>query len=149
MSAPTQFLPGIFVGDQFTANNPKFFNDNNIVRVVNCTKDLPFYFPSKAEYFRIPVDDSPDEITNNIMAAYLVRAVQFVLEISPRPGKAVLIHCHMGVSRSCTVAAAVLRTCCVPTIKSALSTLRSKRDMAFFRGMHVNFAKALYKTFPI
>lgn len=147
MTEPTEFLPGIFVGDQFTAANANFFISNNIVRVVNCTPTLPFYFPNQAQYFRIPLDDSSDKVNNNIMSAYMLPAVRFILEIQPSRQRGVLIHCHAGISRSCTIATAVLRYCCIPTIKGALEDLMKKRDIAFFRGMYINFEKSLYRVF--
>jgi len=148
MTEPTEFLPGIFVGDKFIASDENFFKENNIVRVVNCTSTLPFSFPSRAQYFRIPIEDSSDEINNNLMAAYLIPAIKFVMEVQPRKGRGVLIHCQAGISRSCTVAVGVLRACCCSTIKQAMETLMMKRDIAFFRGMYVNFEKALYRVFP-
>jgi len=147
MTQPTEFLTGIFVGDQFTAANAQFFRDNNIVRVVNCTKTLPFYYNQSAQYFRVPVDDSSDDQNNEIMARHMLPAIRFVLEIQPSASRGVLIHCHAGVSRSCTVAAAVIRYCCAQTIPIAINMLISKRDFAFFRGMYVNFSKALYQVF--
>src|SRR6478752_8114759 len=79
MTEPTEFLPGVYVGDQLAAKNPDFFRQNNIVRVVNCTSTLPFHFKG-VEYFRVPVDDYPDEINNNIMAAYLIPAIKFIVK---------------------------------------------------------------------
>lgn len=147
MTEPTEILPGIYVGDQWVAEDENFFKDKNIVRVINCTATLPFYFPSRAQYFRIPIDDSPDEMSNNIMAAYLLPAVKFALMTPPSKGKGVLIHCHAGVSRSCTVAVAILRVCCTKTVRDAMNILMLKRDVAFFRGLHVNFERALYSVF--
>jgi protein tyrosine phosphatase len=148
MTQPTEFLPGIFVGDQWTAANEIFFKDNNIKKVVNCTSTLPFYFPLFAKYVRIPVDDAADEVSNNMMAAYIPSVIDFIL--TPLPSKAtggVLIHCQAGVSRSCTVAVAVLRYCCSKTIKEAVNILRMKRDIAFFWGFYMNFERALYNVF--
>lgn len=149
MSEPTEILPGVFVGDQFTAANADFFNRNRIVRVVNCTPTIPFYFPNKARYMRIPIDDSSDDLNNHIMASYMLPAIRFVLEIEPSPNRGVLIHCHAGISRSCTIAVAVLRFCCAPSIDKAIKTLVSKRRIAFFNGMYYNFSKALYLVFSI
>lgn len=149
MTQPTEFLPGIFVGDHLTASDPDFFRRQNIVRVVNCTNSIPCYFPN-VDYFRIPVDDAGDDVNNNVMAAYIPAAIKFVLK-PPLPGKrsGVLIHCQAGVSRSCTVAVAVLRWCCQPTIRDAITTLLAKRDIAFVNGRYFNFEKALLQVFRV
>jgi len=143
----TEFLPGVFVGDYFVANDEVFFRKNNIVRVVNCTENIPFFFPHLAQYFRIPIDDSTSHLDNNVMAAYMPSAIRFITEIRPSKERGVLIHCQAGMSRSCTVAVGLLRQCCHPTIKGAIQALVEKRDIAFFRGRYVNFEKALYKVF--
>ena len=143
----TEFLPGVFVGDQFIASDEVFFRKNNIVRVINCTETLPFYFPHLAQYFRIPIDDSPNEADNNVMAAYLPSALRFITEARPNQERGVLIHCHAGMSRSCTVAAGLLRQCCYSTIPHAIKALVEKREIAFFKGRYVNFEKALYRVF--
>lgn len=147
MTEPTEILPGIFVGNQWTASDAQFFGEKSIRRVVNCTNTVPFYFTDKATYFRIPVDDSNNEIDNNKMAAYLLPAIRFILEIQPNSNRGVLIHCQAGVSRSCTVAAAVLRFCCIPTIPLAIEEVIRKRSVAFFRGMYFNFSPALHSVF--
>jgi dual specificity phosphatase 12 len=143
---PTEFLPGVYVGDQLVASNPDFFRDKNIIKVVNCTNTLPCYFPN-IEYFRIPVDDASDEVNNNIMAAHIIPAIKFILKETPSKNAGVLIHCHAGVSRSCTVATALLRYCCVPTLRHAVSILVEKRKIAFMNGRYINFQHALLQIF--
>lgn len=146
MTEPSEILPGVYIGDQMTANNPDFFRDRNIRRVVNCTPTLPFYFPH-VEYFRVPVDDSSDQANNNVMAAYLPAAVKFILESKPDRWRGVLIHCHAGVSRSCTVGLALLRTCCATNLTDAFRLLLQKRPIAFMNGRYVNFRNALIKVY--
>lgn len=171
MSKPTEILPGVFIGDQFTAKNFEFFVKNNIIRVVNCTADIPLHFPW-VQYMRIPVNDTSENINNEIMAKSIPKAVQFILEIvkenqvqkeKSRPNvmntfnslydttdyirKGVLIHCAAGISRSCTIGAAVIRSCCATSIDNALAMVLAKRPIAFFNGTFVNFNKALVETF--
>jgi len=149
MTSPTEFLPGIFVGDQFAAKNPRFFQEANIKKVVNCTPDVPFYFEnSNVQYKRISLGDSPDEINNNIMETNLLSAVKFVLDGHKFDRKnGVLIHCHVGISRSCTVAVAVIRMCCAQSIPQAVAMLLTRRPIAFYNGTRLNFSKALYNVF--
>lgn len=146
MSEPTEIIPGVFVGDQFTAKDQLFFKKNNITRVVNCTPDVPFYFPG-VRYYRIPIGDSSHFDDNDIMARNLPVAVGFIMEAQPGKYRGVLIHCHVGVSRSCTVAVALLRTCFTNTIDEAIKIVVSKRPVAFFNGNHFNFMKALKQVY--
>lgn len=147
MAEPSQILTGVFVGNQYTAADPAFFNLHKITHVVNCTGSVPAFFEGRVKYFRIPVDDASDEVNNNIMAAYMLPAVKFIMDSKPSANNGVLIHCQAGISRSCTIAAALLRFCCVPTVKDAITTVMLRRDIAFFGGRYVNFSKALYKVY--
>lgn len=143
----SEIMPGVYVGDRFVANDEQFFRRRNIVRVVNCTEVVPFYFPQLARYFRVPVDDSSGDADNNVMAAYMLPAIRFIMEGRPSGERGVLIHCQAGVSRSCTVAVGLLRFCCFPTIAHAIRALVDRRNVAFFGGRYLNFEKALYKVF--
>lgn len=146
MSFPTEIIPGVFVGDMFTASNLKFFQDNKIYKVVNCTPDIPFHFPW-VKYHRISLLDSSNKINNDIMAAHIPLTIQFILQDKPSRDSGVLIHCHAGISRSCTVAVGLLRTCCATSLPQATAMLLSKRPQAFFNGTVMNFQQALISVF--
>ena len=148
MSNATEIIPGVFVGNQFTAADKAFFINNNIRRVVNCTPDLPFYFESAGvQYYRIPLNDLSDDVNNGIMKNHLLPVIHFIYGGRPSRESGVLIHCHAGVSRSCTVAVALLRVCCAESISQAIGLLIAKRRIAFFNGARLNFRNALYWTF--
>lgn len=146
---PTEIAPHVWVGDEDTARDFGFFVHHRILRVINCTPDVPFYFSKWCKYIRIPVGDSKAKSQNAIMAASIPMAVDFISSPVPSKHNAVLIHCHVGVSRSCTVAAAYLRACCAVSIPRALSMVVERRPVAFFKGKHVNFKDALYANFEI
>ncbi len=96
---------------------------------------------------RIPVADSDTKESNDIMAMMLPYAIQFILRPRPTVNDAVLIHCHAGVSRSCTVAVAVLRVCCAKSLRHAIGLCVGRRPVAFFGGTVLNFWRALETTF--
>ena len=145
-SVPTEVAKNVWIGDMVVAKDFRFFVNKHIKRVVNCTPDVPCYF-DWCDYVRIPVGDSSSKSQNEIMKKYIPIAVKFIMDNPPSDDNAVLIHCHVGVSRSCTIAAALLRACCADTIPQALSMVVSKRPVAFFNGSSVNFKKALYDNF--
>lgn len=143
----SEIIPGVYVGNQYTAYDQQFFIDNNIKKVVNCTPSVPCYFPW-VKYMRISVNDVSTTENNVIMAHYLKKAVEFIMN-NEKPSKTngVLIHCHAGISRSCTVATALLRSCCSKDIPHAIAMLLSKRSVAFMNGTRINFMNALYSVY--
>lgn len=145
--AISEILPGVYVGDANAARDPSVFLTKRITRVVNCTPDLPFSFPDQAQYMRIPVADADTEQSNRIMTALLPEAIRFILYPRPSVEQGVLIHCHAGVSRSCTVAVAVLRVCCASSLRQAISLCVARRPVAFFNGTMLNFWRTLETTF--
>lgn len=143
----SEILPGVYVGNASTARDAQFFRDKRIGKVVNCTPDLPFYFP-QLKCMRIPVYDTDDVTNSRIMTQALPLAVSFILnDPVPTVDRGVLIHCHAGVSRSCTVAVAVLRVCCARSLRHAISLCLSRRSIAFFGGTVINFWRALETVF--
>jgi dual specificity phosphatase 12 len=142
MSNVSEIIDGVYVGNMYTAKDAAFFRDKNIRRVVNCTPDVPFYF-SHVTYMRIKIDDSPDVVNNEIMKNAIPYALDFIMKESPGKDNGVLIHCHAGVSRSCTIAVALLRVCCATSLDMATAMLLAKRPIAFFNGTFINFKKAL------
>lgn len=146
MTSPTEIIKGVFIGDQYTSADFEFFLKNHITRVVNCTPDVLNKFPW-VKYYRIPLGDSPGKIDNEIMLNNLSNAIKFVLSEPLQDNDKVLIHCHAGVSRSCTVAVAVLRICCADSLQQAIAMVIAKRPIAFYNGTRMNFRQALHDYF--
>lgn len=140
---PTEIIKGIYVGNYFTSKDAAFFQDKRIGIVINCTKDLPFHFDTTN--YRIPVNDSNSEEDNLVMAYAIPDVLRIVRDNSGYTN--ILIHCQAGVSRSCTVAAAILRACCCQSIPQAIALVVAKRPIAFFSGKYVNFRSALIQAF--
>lgn len=138
----TEFLPGFFIGDFHNATDPIFLRMHNIRKVVNCTKDLPFYTDMTQNY-RIAINDT-DSIQDNEILYMNIRPV---LEFIFNGGGPVLIHCRAGISRSSSLCIAILRVCCFKKIPDAIHFLLQKRPQAFFEGRVFNFKRALYQYF--
>ena len=144
---PTQIAKGLWVGDMNAAKDAQFLKSNNIKRIINCTPDVPFYYPDVIRYMRIPLGDSRSYIDNETMKSHLSEAINFIKFPEPSSTNAVLVHCHVGVSRSCTVIAAYLRSTLAQSVPHAVALVLAKRPAAFFNGKHLNFKKALTEYF--
>ena len=140
-------LAGLFVGNMASAKDGSFLMRNNIKRIVNCTPDVPFYYPDAIKYIRLPLDDRADAENNALMAQLLPTALDFISNPAPSAENAVLIHCHMGVSRSCSVTAAYLRAGYYDCLCKAFAHVQKYRPSAFFFGRSFNFYDALRRIF--
>lgn len=100
LSAPeaTEVLPWLFVGGEEAAKDEQQLLRKGVTGIVNTVAfDLPAYYPNLFHYCRLCLQDSPDEPIFSLIP--LVNA--FVEEERKRGGR-VFIHCHQGVSRSCS-----------------------------------------------
>lgn len=77
--------------------------EQGVAGIVNCMHNYPCVHEGIVEYSRVPVDDLPQE---NILP-YLEGAARFINR-HVQVGRAVLVHCEMGRSRSSTVVIAYL-----------------------------------------
>ena len=134
-------VPYVWISDLETALDDNFIRQNNIKTVINVTEHAPFINP-QIKQFRIPIQDVADE--NDILLGYLPMAVS-IIEDSVKDKQNVLVHCHQGISRSCSVVASYLmkQNGCEYTVDDAVHQIRRRRKQAFIWGVH--FRKALEK----
>jgi protein-tyrosine phosphatase len=146
MFGASEFASGLlFVGDSNVARDLDFLKKNKITLIVNMTTNVRNYFPEQYEYINLPVEDHPDAVYNKVMAHHLRRVVPIIMNRIMH-NEAVLIHCWAGVSRSCTVLAAVLRACCYSTLDECFRVILAKRPSAFYGGLHFYFMPALIEV---
>jgi imidazolonepropionase-like amidohydrolase len=117
----------IFVGSEATAQNAKFMRNNDIGLIVNCSRDIPFFF-ADIDGIRLPIHDHPSE-----RATFLknIRAVCAKVDAAVTRGISVLIHCAAGISRSASCCAAYLILYCAMTPEEAISFIQSKKPETF------------------
>ena len=128
-----EIIPGVFVGDAISARNTK----KNIKRVVNAgqLKNLANLPP--ADYLKIEIDD--DGSYDDLLAFYdaIPRFLHF-MDASDVIQSPVLIHCQLGVSRSCSLMVVYLlaKNMCA-TVDEAIALVKAKRSVAFINRRHV------------
>lgn len=120
-----ELIPGIFVGNGYCLNDIP----TNIKRIVNCTIE---YDPLTEEelnksnitdYIRIKLEDKSDIIK---FENAIKLTNQFIEKISPIDSP-ILIHCHMGMSRSSCVAMAYVCHSTKISARQALELVYKKR----------------------
>lgn len=129
-----EIICNLIVGNAATAKNC-----DNFDLIINCTKNINYN--TNATTMRIPVDDLPED--SDILLSYLPSITENIHTFI-KNDKKVLVHCSMGVSRSCTVVAAYLiRYYNFETINQVISFIKEKRKEAFF--IEVRFRNVLEK----
>jgi len=127
----SQIIPGLYVGNEIAGRN----SGDQFDLVVNCTPDVPFH-PGCKKTVRIPIGDDPIEVSN--MYKYIVDTnVLEQMHQTLQNYQPVLVHCHQGISRSCTIVACYLIKYQNMSHSQAIQFIKMKRNIAFQYG--VNF----------
>ena len=91
----------VWLGNFVDSSNQTFMVQNNIKVIVNCSKDLPFYFTTQEVpyQYRIPVDDNleAEEIRNLELWSF---EIVFKIMREYKKGGPILVHCAAGMQRS-------------------------------------------------
>jgi protein-tyrosine phosphatase len=137
----------IYLGNQDTAKNKKFFREKKIRAVLNCSKDISNYFTNdnNVEYMRIPIDDSLKEIDFKKMYNFFPAIVEFIYKHADIEKHNVFIHCAAGKQRSISAFCAYLMAKKRFSVKKACAYALQKRLEAFHFGTSLNFSKSLIK----
>lgn len=91
----------VFISNSAIASSKKWLTSHGITHIVNCAQELPNYHSRDFRYMALSMQDMPSEpIVNRLDPSY-----KFIMGalLSSNKNK-VLIHCHMGMSRSATIA---------------------------------------------
>ena len=143
VSQATEIIPGLFIGNRKASMNNRFFQQNNISVVINCTKDQAFLKADdrvKRSQIRLAVDDDLSTSEIHKLYKYLMDVTEFIHK-QLMNFKGVLVHCYAGIQRSATVVAAYLMRYGNIDQKKAVEFIKSKRTICFTP--FVNFTKSL------
>ena len=123
---PTCLLPGLYLSGAVEASSLHLLRYYGISHVLNATEDL--LLPEETDAFigmRIPLRDVEEED----ITRYFSQASAFIDSALASQG-GVLVHCHAGRSRSCSLVLAWLITRRRWTLKKAMEFLLEKRPQA-------------------
>jgi len=102
---------GLFIGDNYAAQDFEFIFNNKITRIINCScKEVPNYFEAQGiEYLSIPWEETDTQILFDQRGQTLAIICEFIEDARKR-GDSVLVHSFKGQSRaSCAICAYFMR----------------------------------------
>ena len=110
--------------------------------VVNCTTHIAFPEQTKPAqvFIRIPVYDDPKECANLLKYIDQTKVLEKI-HFCRMSSKAVLVHCHAGMQRSCAVIACYLMKYYKMELNDAIAFIKKKRPVAFYQT--ANFMNAM------
>ena len=120
----SQVTPFLFIGDIDNARNYSWLYNNGVTHVVNVAMELPNFHPEHFGYLKVPLDDA---LTQEL-GGFLDICYAFMLCAINTRGK-VLVHCHMGISRSASVVIYFLMRFYKISYDEAFKILKSKRKI--------------------
>jgi len=124
-----EIIPGIWLGNAKAAQDEEFLKKSKITVIFNCTKDFPFH-PSMKRCYRVPVDDNLQQAEIRNMELW---SFEIIAKLSKEynEGRAVLVHCAMGMQRSAAVVAMFLIAYKRMKSEDAIEFIREKRPIVF------------------
>jgi protein-tyrosine phosphatase len=132
----------VWIGSQGDACSDSFMRENNVRLIVNCTRDIPFYFEDIPAH-RVSVDD--DVTYNHAMLKELPFVVTLLESHSKQRGISVLVHCYAGMQRSATCVAAWIMKTHGWTPARTIAWLQAKKPETF--RPFPTFEKALWEYY--
>lgn len=115
----------LILGSKEDACNKKFIEENNINIIFNISNDIKNYFPDKAKYLNIKIEDSISENLLKIFDTYTD-----IINNELKMGNIVFIHCSRGKSRSASFIIAYLIKYNNMDLDTAYNFVKGKRDIS-------------------
>jgi protein tyrosine/serine phosphatase len=135
-----KIINNLYLGNK---NSLESYNLHKYSLIINCTPDIPMFEACKNS-IRLPVKDDPYESDKLYTLIYDTSVLNIIDETLKKEEK-VLIHCSMGIQRSCAIVACYLIVYNSMTPIAAITYIRHKRPIAFFG--QVNFIKTIERIY--
>jgi hypothetical protein len=133
-----EIFPGVYVGNA-AAVRVLYDKHKDNLRVVNCAIEIGrMIFIREHNYCKIPLSDTGTPEDQSVFQQHIQRIINFI-DSNKKP---VLIHCAMGISRSCSVLAAylIVHNWRIP---NALRHIIDKRPIAFHSGQYFTYKPSI------
>lgn len=130
----------IYIGNMLNASDKKWLDGHHITHIINATNTIPNYFPNDFNYLKLGLDDTPQQSLYEILEP----SYKFIYKALDNGGT-VLIHCHMGISRSVSIVIYFLMKLKQMTYLQALMYIRQHRSIA---NPNIGFARQLVSVSP-
>lgn len=101
--ATAAVAPNLYIGPFLYAKSRRWLERHSITHIVNATPTSPFVHPGSFQYLRVAIEDRAAE---RICEHF--ETCRAFIKAALTSGGSVLVHCHMGRSRSATLVAAYL-----------------------------------------
>jgi len=142
---PNEVFDFLFIGDEGDSKNLKRLEELKIGYIINLANGNPNEFPEQFKYLQILIDDWP--FAN--IRQYFDKCFEFI-EKCREENSRVLVHCHMGLSRSATICVAYVMKRTGWTLKKSYDHVWACRGMimpnnGFFNQL-VKYEHELYGT---
>mmetsp|Transcript_41949 Transcript_41949/g.110534 ORF Transcript_41949/g.110534 Transcript_41949/m.110534 type:complete len:380 (+) Transcript_41949:52-1191(+) len=128
VAAMSLVAPRLYVGDETAAASPSVLREGGVTHVLNCTNKPNAFLEAggdgKTAYLRLDLLDNMGDLPR--MQAVLRVGTDFI-RLAHEQGGTVLVHCHRGISRSCTLAMAYLIETTQQTAESVFDSVRAAR----------------------
>lgn len=132
-----EILPYLFVSGDFVAKNKEILSEKKITHIINAAHAVcKDYFPQDFVYLTFNLIDSAKETW---LLPFLLEAVDFIEKARQEDG-VLFVHCHQGVSRSCTIAIAYLMWLKHLSFQAAFDMVKERHPIC---GPNANFISQL------
>mmetsp|Transcript_821 Transcript_821/g.1280 ORF Transcript_821/g.1280 Transcript_821/m.1280 type:complete len:304 (+) Transcript_821:17-928(+) len=137
-SKPSQIRPYLYVGDAQQAFSRDMLKEIGATHIINCAKECENHFKDEFEYYKIRLTDTKEA---NIRK-YIKPLMTYIDEMKERRKPAIyFVHCFAGISRSCSVAIAILKHVEHLSFEEAEKLMKEKRPEMTLNPTFVNQLK--------
>ena len=134
---PSKITNNIYIGNLVNARDFYKLNELDVGLIVNCTLEIPNYFPEYLEYINVKIIDVEGENIYKYLDTTVKKINDFIIK---NPTKKVLVHCFAGASRSVSIVLGYLIKYKKMSFYDAIHLCKEKRDMV---NVNIDFCNQL------